>query len=325
MNKKVSIIIPVYNGKNYILKLFDSIINQTYKNFEVVFVNDGSTDESLTILQELQKENEFVKVINQKNKGRSESRNVGVKNATGYYITFADQDDYYSNDYLEIMIKNIDKNDILLSGFNRVSDDKIIKKNIPKMVDWSYYKYCATWGKLYKKSFFEKNKLMFYDFNGEDIFLFFNAISLTKNKKIVSYSGYNNYINLNSITHTINSNKKTRSKMMDLLNKIENSDWCDKLDQDKLLDFYIKSIVLHLFTQRKVLNFHELCEEYNIYFDWLNKIYKTRNQKLKFFKEKGEEKFITFSINLFIIIGKLHLIKPFLFFFRILGSNLLKN
>lgn len=325
MNKKISIIIPIYNGFNYIDKLFESVLNQTYNNYEVIFINDGSSDNSLELLKKYKNKYKFVKVINQKNKGRSESRNIGVENATGDYLTFVDQDDFLSNDFLEKLIKNIKNNDIVLSGYNRVSDNKIIKKNIPQECEWTYYKYCATWGKMYKTSFFKKNNLKFYEFNGEDIFIFLNAISLTEKKIIVSYAGYNNYVNNNSITHIINNKKETRSKIMNLLEAIENSDWQKKLNQKNLLDFYLKTIILHLFTQRKILDYSEFILEYNYYFNWLNSAFRRRKRKINFFNQKGEEKFIIISINIFIFMIKIHLIKPFLFFFKLLGSNLMKN
>lgn len=156
MKKIISIIIPIYNGKEYIKRLFNSILNQTYKDYEVIFINDGSTDNSLQLLIELSKKYSFVKIINQKNKGRSESRNVGVKKSIGEYITFVDQDDYISEEFLKQMIDNIDDNDILLTGFNRVCDNRIIKSNVPLVCEWSYYKYCSTWGKLYRSSFLKK-------------------------------------------------------------------------------------------------------------------------------------------------------------------------
>lgn len=325
MKNKISIIIPIYNGTKFINRIFDSILSQTYSNYEVIFINDGSTDESLNILNELKDKYSFIKVIDQKNKGRSESRNVGVENSIGEYLTFLDQDDYISNDFLEKLINNIKDNDILLSGFNRVDDKKIIKANIPSTCEWSYYKYCATWGKLYRSDFFKNNKLKFYEISGEDIYIFLNAISLTNKKSIINYAGYNNYVNDNSITHVVNKDKSKRSKIIFLLDKIEDSDWVNNLDQKLLLDFYLKTIVLYLFTQRKILNNKELYDEYKLYFDWLNNQCKKRNKKISFFKQKGEEKFVIYSINLFLIIRKLHLMKPFLLLFKKLGSNLMKN
>ena len=205
MKKKISIVIPIYNAEKYIDKLLNSILRQTYKDYEVIFVNDGSKDASLDLLKKYAEKYDFIKVVNQKNKGRSEARNNGVKKTTGQYITFVDQDDYISPDFLNQMIENINDNDILLSGFNRVLDDKIIKENIPESTSWSYFKYCATWGKLYKSDFFKEHDLKFYEFNGEDVYLFLNALALTNNRTIINYAGYNNYVNINSITHVINS------------------------------------------------------------------------------------------------------------------------
>nr|MCR4662874.1 glycosyltransferase [Endomicrobiaceae bacterium] len=104
---KVSVIVPVYNVEQYLRQCLDSIINQTFKDFECICVNDGSTDNSLTILQEYSKKDNRIKIINQKNSGSSVSRNNGIKQALGQYVSFVDADDWITDNYLEILYNKI--------------------------------------------------------------------------------------------------------------------------------------------------------------------------------------------------------------------------
>ena len=98
---EVSIIIPVYNNEQYIEKCIQSVLNQTFENFEVIVINDGSTDKSGEILEKLNREDSRIILIEQKNQGVAVARNRGMNKATGKYITFVDGDDYLKNDYIE--------------------------------------------------------------------------------------------------------------------------------------------------------------------------------------------------------------------------------
>ena len=108
--KKVSIIIPVYNVENYLAKCLDSVISQTYKNIEILLINDGSTDSSLDICERYRQIDSRVIVINKKNSGVSASRNKGLSQATGDYIMFIDSDDWIERDYVYEAEDYIEKN-----------------------------------------------------------------------------------------------------------------------------------------------------------------------------------------------------------------------
>ena len=108
---KISVIIPVYNVEKYLSQCLDSILNQTFKDFECICVNDGSTDKSLAILQEYVNKDDRIKIINQENKGLSGARNSALKIVNGKYITFIDSDDFVTIDYLEKLINIAEKED----------------------------------------------------------------------------------------------------------------------------------------------------------------------------------------------------------------------
>lgn len=105
--EKVSIIIPVYNGEHFLNKCVDSVLNQNYKNIEIILVNDGSVDASSTICDVYEKKYSNIKVIHKENGGQTSARKAGVKLASSEWITFLDCDDWIEKDYIENMINTI--------------------------------------------------------------------------------------------------------------------------------------------------------------------------------------------------------------------------
>ena len=111
MDVKISVILPVYNVANYLRKCLDSLVNQTFKDFEVICVNDGSTDLSLSILEGYALSDSRFKIITQENQGLSGARNTGIRNVQGEYILFVDSDDWLADNALELLYNHV-------QGFN---------------------------------------------------------------------------------------------------------------------------------------------------------------------------------------------------------------
>ena len=122
--KKISIIVPVYNVEKYVEKCIQSLINQSYKNIEIILVDDGSNDRSNKIIDEYAKVDSRILTIHQKNKGVSAARNAGLKVATGEYVGFVDPDDYVDYQMYETMLKKIELNmsDLAVCGFSKVTE-----------------------------------------------------------------------------------------------------------------------------------------------------------------------------------------------------------
>lgn len=122
MNPLISVVVPVYNAESYVKKCVDSLISQTYSPVEIILVNDGSTDSSLSVIREL--ECESIRVIDKPNGGAAYARNVGVDEASGEYVTFVDADDYVSSDYISVLYNLITKynSDISFVGFVMTND-----------------------------------------------------------------------------------------------------------------------------------------------------------------------------------------------------------
>jgi glycosyltransferase involved in cell wall biosynthesis len=169
----ISVIVPVYNAEKYLPKCIESIQNQTYRNLEIILVNDGSTDNSLAICYQYSEKDKRIIVITQENKGVSSARNSGLDIATGDYIGFVDSDDYIAPDMYEQLLSACLENDADISecGYYIVSEsDKIISSSSLKngIVDGKYESSKAyvlrenttplVWNKLYRRRILERVK-----------------------------------------------------------------------------------------------------------------------------------------------------------------------
>ena len=214
----ISIIIPVYNVEHYLDKCLESVINQTYKNIEIILINDGSTDDSLSILEKYKKVDKRVKVINKKNGGVSSARNAGLDICKGKYITFIDSDDYVDTDYVEILYKKAKKYDVdivfsnaieVFKNGNTKNDKKIIKdilldkeKTYKNLFSEKNIK-TACWGNLYKADIIKDIR---FDTNlhiAEDFKFLVDVISNINNSVMIPDRKYYYYVRENSLFHSI--------------------------------------------------------------------------------------------------------------------------
>lgn len=166
----ISVIIPVYNVENYVGRCIDSVINQTYRNIEVIIVNDGSEDESLDIVRKYEKKDSRIKVFNKENGGLSSARNVGLDNAKGKYIVFVDSDDYMHPQMIEVLYANLieKRADISVCDFYWIFDGDTVEEDItnhPVAYENNEVLYrmildelrtVVAWNKLYKAEIFDK-------------------------------------------------------------------------------------------------------------------------------------------------------------------------
>lgn len=174
----VSIIIPVYNVEDYLSKCLESVIGQTYKEIEIICIDDCSQDKSLDILTEYSRRDSRIIVLkNEKNSGLAYTRNIGLKKATGKYILFVDSDDVISRDLLEICMGIDCDADIIYFDYKQLTDEKRdIRLSSCKMREGAYegntfFKDAvrhdniifAVWTKLYDRNFLISNNIFFYN------------------------------------------------------------------------------------------------------------------------------------------------------------------
>ena len=195
---KVSVIIPVYNSENYIEKCISSLQRQTFTDFEMIVINDGSTDNSLQLINALAKTDSRIKVFDQVNMGTANTRNLGIKASSGKYIMFIDNDDWINEDYIEQFYNEISKSkaDIVVGGYNRVNDDKIMfVRRISNIID--IYSQLAPWAKIYNRDFILQNDILFFSNPiGEDVYFSLLIYNKSKNIKCFDYIGYNWYFKI---------------------------------------------------------------------------------------------------------------------------------
>lgn len=128
---KISIIVPIYNAYKYLDRCINSLVNQTYKNIEIILLNDGSRDDSIKIINKYASEDKRIIVVDKENTGVSDTRNIGIKKATGKYICFCDADDMYDKDYIKIMYETIKQKNVDMVRCNYKiidSNNKFISK-----------------------------------------------------------------------------------------------------------------------------------------------------------------------------------------------------
>ena len=136
--KKVSVIIPIHNSAQYIEQCIDSVINQTYKNLEIIIVDDKSTDDGIKIIKN--KNDERIKIIElEDNGGAGIARNKGIENSTGDFICFIDSDDFWVLDKIERQLEFIEKNDytFVYGGYEYLKKGRRRKAHVPKSIDYN--------------------------------------------------------------------------------------------------------------------------------------------------------------------------------------------
>lgn len=206
-NRKISIIVPVYNVEKYIEKCITSVLSQTYIDWELLLINDGSIDMSGKICNIWSERDNRIKVIHQNNAGAATARNRGIEHATGKYIMFIDGDDYIESQMLENLYKKIveDDSDCCICGYVGINEDGIIKykNNVEHSLCFSgiealrcryldnlgYVNIVNPWGKLYKRHVWSELRFtdgIYYEDLDVMPFLYVKCNKVS----IVSYTGY---------------------------------------------------------------------------------------------------------------------------------------
>ena len=208
MEELISVIIPVYNVNKYLNKCIGSIVNQTYKNLEIILVDDGSTDNSGEICDEWKQKDSRIKVIHKKNGGQASARNCGIDISKGKYIMFLDADDYIDQNYLLTLVSVAEKHmcDVVCSGQYKVKEDgEIIDSIIYKSYDGKcLMRRFNISGKIYLTSYIKENHIVFpigktYEDNSFNLQAFF----LTEKSYFLDYAGYYQVVHEGSTTSKV--------------------------------------------------------------------------------------------------------------------------
>lgn len=256
---EISVIVPAYNAEKYIKKCIKSCLNQQFVNYEVIAVDDGSKDSTYSILKELSKNNNKLKVFHIDNGGVSNARRVGYNNSTGRFICFVDSDDTIPTNSLTILYNYLQENDLDISIglYTRVFPNKKVLKYKPKKIfnkdealkDLLSHGIIAHGpvAKLFKRSLIKDDS--FLNFNrGEDYLMCIDIALRTNRIGIIDCNVYNYYYRKDSAINTIKTNLDYEKKYNKSLMKILRNENADNLYSRELITFNLYqlfSIMIH--------------------------------------------------------------------------------
>ena len=258
----ISVIVPVYNVEDYLHVCINSILNQTYQDFEIICVDDASTDSSLEILEYFSLKDSRVKVLkNDSNKGPGYSRNRGLDVAKGEYVSFLDADDWFSLDTFEILINSLNSNNLDLLIFKNIlyqneSHDFLIEENNDFMDKFGnkvfnhfdldktdlFMMSSAAWNKIYLKSVLDENNIRFPNENiaFENYPFFYNVITSSRRISLINKCLYNKRERKDSLLNLDNGRLFDNINVSYLILKVF-------LDNFQLYQYYSKEVLRHIF------------------------------------------------------------------------------
>lgn len=251
MKDLVSIVVPVYNKEKYIRKCLESIAKQSYSRVQVIIIDDGSTDESLKIIDEVIKKDTRFEVHSQSNKGAAIARNYGLSFVKGKYVAFIDGDDYVKPNFIKKLLEY--KNyDLVISGYCQIENNRCINTIIPerKIIDKDHLKnylfnesnfnYCAlVWNKLFRTDIIKENNIKFENLEiAEDTIFVFNYLKYCKKIVAIKDTDYCNVIVSNTLS------RKWIKNLWNLMLRVEKeSKKIFELKNDKYWNFLMLKLI----------------------------------------------------------------------------------
>lgn len=257
---EITIIVPVYNVEQSLSRCIDSILTQTFVDFELLLINDGSKDNSGKICDDYSHKDNRIKVFHKENNGVSSARNLGLKHAKGTYIAFIDSDDWVKDSYLDELYKaSTDNSDLVVGSYTQFDENGnyYIREytsrtyNLSKSVDIKQIEQSSTisiclffhpWRKLFKTNIIREHNILFDEsiFISEDTIFIMKYVCYCENIRIISNTSYMYYLPTSSNKYLMDL--KDLDKHMELFEKCEETFYSNQgyhLDALKQLIFYI--------------------------------------------------------------------------------------
>ena len=277
MKEKISVIVPVYNAEEYVENTVQSIINQTYKNIQIILVDDGSIDQSLKIIQQLAKKEKRIKVIHQENKGVSAARNKGISFATGDYLTFVDADDLLEPKACEILYDNIKKynSDISIASVKKINIANHIISPTPTNKIHKYSKeeflkifflndgsidVASAYAKLYSKKIYKEIAYVENRNSNEDRYYLFESILKSNTIVFQDSSIYIYKMHENSL-----STSKVNERLFDNIYFAKEMLKASKKQMPKLYNFALYNYqITTLWVYRNFYRYKDIMKKYKV-------------------------------------------------------------
>lgn len=258
-NSLVSIIVPVYKVPDFINRCVESLVSQTYKNIEIILVDDGSPDDCPAICNRLAEKDDRIVVIHKENGGLSSARNAGIDRASGDYIAFVDGDDFVTADYVEVLLKACKENNVKLSvcGYYEyysddnmkafVSDKSYVLTGDDAVRDIFTMKndvHVVAWNKLYARELFKDGNIKYAEGKlHEDVFTTYKFCAATENVACVNKACYYYVQRAGSII-----NQSFHSKRLQLIEAVESIEPFVKKNSPKFDEEYFFYVFLNYLT-----------------------------------------------------------------------------
>lgn len=294
----VTIIIPIYNAERYIDRCIKSILHQSFNKWELLLVDDGSTDRSNEICEKYALQDNRIKVLHKENGGVSSARNYGICHSRGKWLTFIDIDDYVQDNFLEILIKEATDADLIVSGAHYINDkisflppDQLIEisSDLPFLDEQLCSIYLMTcWAKLFKRAFIINEDLRFNSSLriGEDTDFVLRYLKYTTTIRFVHIPGYcyNDEEKNKLFKYALNATDFSThlSSILNSLNHLKEKYNYSFYKFDYLLkDYYSRLFFIHLTT---IKNYHSFSKEHKSYI----------NGKVKYMPDSFKKKVLFF-------------------------------
>jgi glycosyltransferase involved in cell wall biosynthesis len=265
---------PVYNSEEFLRDTINDILHQTYKDFELICIDDGSTDNSLKILMDFAKNDNRIIIFHKKKENAGQARNSGFKFAKGEYVIFLDADDRFESTLLEKMYNQINKmsSDICVCNADKFKDDTsefinsnlLLSTRIPRKTVFNHknlkanlYLFCTPcpWNKIFKKSFLKKNHIQFQNLPRAND-LFFTYYALTKAKKITTINEKLVHYRIGTENSLQSTTDKTPFSSTKALLRLKN-----QLNKDGLFSGYIKQSFTNMAINNCIYNLKSLKDK----------------------------------------------------------------
>ena len=332
---KISVIIPMYNPGKEIVRCFKSLENQTFTDYELILIDDGSKDSAYKAVEKYIDTSTLkskTRLLRQENAGVAVTRNRGIDMAEGDYLAFIDQDDFVSKDYLENLYKaatevnGADEEDspidIVVSGYERVcSDGRIILKRDIKDAPWTKYTMITPWAHLYRREFIVDNNIRFLDTKiGEDVYFNLPAYTYTDKIVILKDRGYKWFYNEKSVSNVSHKTLDSKLDVLFLLDSVyDKLAQVDANDSEEMQYYYMRFVCWFMLYATRGSKKENIVDAYEKVFGWLRSKYPNyRKSRYRGFRmPNGEEISFHKYVAAFYLLERMHLL---LFVLKLFGK-----
>lgn len=313
---RVSVIIPVYNVEKYLARCLDSILEQTYDNYEIICVDDCSPDNCNDILADYE-ENYADKITvlhNKCNIGLGKTRERGMEVSTGEYLFFVDSDDYVKPDFISTYVDAVKhkKYDVVIGGYIRDTDGKLVEHRAKESV-WSLVTYTIAWGKMFKKAFISEHHIEFSETRcGEDVYFSMCLFCENPSYVVIGYVGYYYYCNKESIMGALNYDNGLECFITDIFDEFLHKYKLQTLPdvQQRVIEYnYVANMVQALVTYSHGCGIKRMRQKYIYFVNDLKQRFPNygSNPYFGLFRPRGQTFKIRVGVGVVMGLHKVHL------------------